>query len=74
MARYLVLRSNASITLKFGIPHTKSIYKIDVSAGRFKSIFPNLFDKAVITVTYEITNYENTWGLVEILINASESH
>ena len=48
-------------------------YRFEVGPGRFKAIFPNPFAKAVGTDSYEITAYKTTWGLVEKLIQASES-
>lgn len=43
-------------------------YKIEVSPGKFKAIFPRLFNKAVETEEFEITNFETTFDLVNILI------
>ena len=48
-------------------------YRIEVSSGNFKPLFPGLFDKAVKTDKYEITQYESTWNLVEKLIEASDA-
>ena len=48
-------------------------YRIEVTPGRFKSMFPGLFDKAVRTDKFEIIDYKSTWGLTEKLIEASES-
>ena len=46
--------------------------RIEVSPGKFRAIFPTLFDKAVRTDRHEIIDYESTFGLVEKLIEASE--
>ena len=48
-------------------------YRMEVSPGKFKAMFPTLFDKAVRTDKQEITNYNNTFDLVLKLIEASES-
>ena len=48
-------------------------YRIEVSSGNFKPLFPGLFDKAVKTDKYEITQDESTWNLVEKLIEASDA-
>lgn len=48
-------------------------YRIEVAPGRFKSMFPALFDKAVRTDKFEIIDYKSTWDLTEKLIEASES-
>ena len=48
-------------------------YRIEVTPGKFKSIFPGLFDKALRTDKYEITDYKSTWDLTEKLFKASES-
>ena len=46
--------------------------RIEVSPGKFRAIFPTLFDKAISTDTHEIIDYESTFGLVEKLFEASE--
>ena len=46
--------------------------RIEVSPGKFKAIFPTLFDKAVRTDKYHIANYKSTFNLVMKLIEASE--
>ena len=43
-------------------------YKIEVRPGKFQAIFPKLFNKAVETEQFEITNFETTFDLVNILI------
>ena len=48
-------------------------YRFEVAPGRFKSMFPGLFDKAVRTDKFQITDYKDTWGLTEKLIEASEA-
>lgn len=47
-------------------------YRFEVSPGKFRSIFPNLFDKAVKTDTYDIDDYKSTPELTDILINAND--
>ena len=47
--------------------------RFEVAPGRFESMFPGLFDKAVRTDKFEIIDYKSTWGLTEKLIEASES-
>lgn len=37
------------------------------------AIFPDLFDKAIETDSYEITDYESTWDLVMKLIDAQDN-
>ena len=48
-------------------------YRFEVAPGQFKSMFPNLFDKAVRTDDFEITVFENTRNLTDKLIMASEA-
>ena len=48
-------------------------YRMEVAPGKYESMFAILFDKAVRTDTYEIADYKSTWGLVEKLIEASET-
>lgn len=48
-------------------------YRFEVSPGKFKSMFPNLFDKAVRTGDFKITDFESTWNLTDKLIKASEA-
>ena len=43
-------------------------YKIEVGPGKLNAIFPKLFNKAVETEEFEITNFETTFDLVNILI------
>ena len=47
-------------------------HRTEVSPGKSRSMFPELFDKAVRTDRYEITDYETTWDLVGKLIETSE--
>ena len=47
--------------------------KIEVAPGKFEQMFPGLFERAVRTDDYEITEYKSTWDLVGRLIEASES-
>ena len=47
-------------------------YLIEVAPGRFEAIFPGLFDKAVRTTQFEITDYKATWDLVGKLIEVTE--
>lgn len=49
-------------------------YGIEVLPGKFKAIFPNLFSKAVKTDTHEITDYESTPDLTDILIKANDGN
>ena len=46
--------------------------RIEIAPGRFRAMFPTLFNKAVRTDRYEITDYATTFGLVEKLISACE--
>ena len=39
-------------------------YRIEVAPGKFKAVFPDLFDKAVRSTQFEITDYKSTWDLV----------
>ena len=48
-------------------------YRIEVAPGKFKAVFPDLFDKAVRSTQFEITDYKSTWDLVGRLIEMSES-
>ena len=48
-------------------------YRIEVAPRKFKSIFPGLFDKAVKTDKFEITEFEITWNLTEKLFEASDA-
>ena len=48
-------------------------YRIEVSSGNFKPMFPGLFDKAIRTDKYEITDYKSTWNLTGKLIEASDA-
>ncbi len=48
-------------------------YRIEIAPGRFKAIFPDLFDKAVKTDKFDIADYESTWDLTMKLLKASES-
>ena len=48
-------------------------YRIEVLPGKFKSIFPGLFNKAVKTDKFEITEFESTWNLTEKLIEVSDA-
>ena len=48
-------------------------YRIEVSSGNFKPVFSGLFDKAIRTDNYEITDYESTWNLTGKLIEASDA-
>ena len=48
-------------------------YRIEAAPGKFESMFPGLFDKAVRTDKYEITDYKSTSDLTEKLIKVSES-
>lgn len=48
-------------------------YRIEVQPGKFKSILPGLFDKAVKTDKYEIVDFQSTPELTMKLIEASES-
>ena len=41
--------------------------------GRPQPLFPTLFDKAVKTDTYEITDYDSTWELTMKLLEASKA-
>ena len=48
-------------------------YRLEVSPGKFESMFPNLFDKSVETDAYDIVDYKSTFNLVHKLLDASES-
>ena len=48
-------------------------FRIEIAPGRFTTMFPGLFGKAVKTNMFEITDYESTWNLTEKLWTASES-
>lgn len=47
-------------------------YKIEVLPGKFESLFPGLFDKAVETDDYEIRDFRTTLNLVYHLIEAQD--
>ena len=47
-------------------------YRIEVAPGKFNAVFPELFDKAVKTTQFEITDYKSTWDLVGKLIEVTE--
>ena len=46
---------------------------LEEAPGRFKPIFPRLFDKAARTDQFEIIDYKSTWDLTGKLFEASES-
>ncbi len=46
----------------------KPNYKIEVRPGKFKALFPSLFNKAIETDNWEIKNFNTTFDLVNILI------
>ena len=48
-------------------------YRIEISPGQYKAMFPNLFDKSVITNNYEISDFESTFNLVNKLIAAEDA-
>ena len=48
-------------------------YKFEVAPGKFKSMFSNLFDKAVKTDDFKIIDFESTWNLTDKLIKVSEA-
>ena len=48
-------------------------YRFEVSPGKFKSMFPILFNKAVTTEDFEIVDYVSTPNLVGKLFEASDS-
>ena len=37
--------------------------KIEVAPGKFEQMFPGLFERAVRTDDYEITEYKSTWDV-----------
>ena len=47
--------------------------RIEVAPDKFERMFPGLFERAVTTDEYQITEYKSTWDLVGKLIEASES-
>ena len=47
--------------------------KIEVSKGKFRAIFPDLFGKAVKTDDFPIANFETTFDLVNELIARQDS-
>ena len=48
-------------------------YRFEVAPGKFKSMFPNLFDKAVRNDDFKITEFQSTRNLTDKLIKASEA-
>ena len=48
-------------------------YRVEVSAGKFRALFPGLFSKAIETSTHEIVDFNSTFNLVNILIEAEEN-
>ena len=47
-------------------------YRIEVSPGQFRSMFGTLFDKAVKTDSYDITDFESAPNLVMKLMDADD--
>lgn len=47
-------------------------YRIETSPGKFHSIFPNLFGKAIEVDDYDICDFSTTFDLVNVLIDAEE--
>ena len=47
-------------------------YKIEVSPGKFRAIFPKLFRKAIETECHQIKSFENTFNLVNILMETQD--
>ena len=45
-------------------------YKTEVAPGKFKALFPALFDKAVETDRHEIREFKTTFNLINRLIEA----
>ncbi len=46
--------------------------KIEVSKGKFRAVFPDLFSRAVKTTDYPIKDFETTFNLVNDLIATQE--
>ena len=47
--------------------------RVEISPGHYKAMFPNLFDRSVVTNNYEISDFESTLNLVNKLIAAEEA-
>ena len=47
-------------------------FKIEVSPGKFRAIFPVLFDRAVKAREFDIRNFTSTFNLVTELIRIQE--
>ena len=48
-------------------------YRLEVSPGKFRAIFPRVFSKAIETSHHEIVDFASTFDLVNILIEAEEN-
>lgn len=48
-------------------------YRVEVSPGKFRALFPSLFSKAIETDSHEIVDFKSTFDLVNILIEAEEN-
>ena len=46
--------------------------KIEVSEGKFRAIFPDVFRRAVKTADYPISNFETTFDMVNILMEIQD--
>ena len=46
--------------------------KIEVSKGKFRAIFPDVFRRAVKTANYPISNFATTFDLVNILMDLQD--
>lgn len=46
--------------------------KTEVSKGKFRAIFPDVFRRAVKTANYPISNFETTFDLVNILMGIQD--
>ena len=47
--------------------------RIEISPGQYEAMFPNLFDRSVVTNNFEISEFESTFNLVNKLIAAEEA-
>ena len=47
--------------------------RVEISPGHYRAMFPNLFDRSVVTNKYEISDFESTFNLVNELIDAEEA-
>ena len=48
-------------------------YHIEISPGRYKAMFPNLFNRSVKTNKYDMSDFEYTFNLVNKLIAAEDA-